>query len=136
MDDSEAGVARQNVYDAMIAYDDAVTSVAQLTRMTGDAYRQVVCAIGGHGDLTEARLRFELEWLMLSDAHAQLSGKAAILRVAVADGDEWLSAFAIPNSHCSHCGAAWSPSDPWANQSVCNRCASPQMFVELTGRPL
>lgn len=129
---SEVAAARQGVYEAMIAYDDARTNVANLTRMTGDAYRDLCRAIGGHGDLAEAKARFELEVSILADAHAQLVGKAALVNAAVADGDEWLRCFALPSAHCATCGAAWSPSDPWVNQTVCNLCAA--TGVELRGR--
>ena len=116
------------VYEAMIAFDDARTNVATVTRAMERAYTQVCDAIGGRGDvdLAVAKSRFELEVGILADANTQLAGRAAILNAAVANGLEWQRCFVIPLDRCADCGAPWTPADPWLAQTRCNSCAGLQ----------
>jgi hypothetical protein len=110
------------LYKALDKYEDAANAVGTLTICAQACYRKLTDAIGGHGDLAEARVSFQIEAALLADAHQQWSLAAQELIYQVADGLEWQQSFAIPRKRCPQCGDAWSAKDPWDHQGGCNNC--------------
>jgi hypothetical protein len=73
------------LYVALDHYEDAAQNVGTLALCAMSRYRQLTDAIGGRGDLAEAKAAFHLEASLLADAHQQWAGAAQVLNAAVAD---------------------------------------------------
>src|ERR1019366_389483 len=89
--------------------EDAANEVGALTVTTSGAYRGLTDAIGGHGNLEDARYRFEMEAALLASAQD-------------ADGDDWQHWFMRPRRRCVQCGNAEIGTNPWINDAGCNEC--------------
>jgi hypothetical protein len=81
------------LYKALDAYEDAAGAVGVQTITTQGAYRQLTDAIGGHGDLQEASVRFQLEASILTVQFGDWSEAARALTHEVKDGADWQRAF-------------------------------------------
>jgi hypothetical protein len=110
------------LYKALDHYEDASNAVGVQTITTQGAFRQLTDAIGGHGDLAEAKARFALEFPILAAMVQEWTEAARGVDVAVGEGLDWQQAFVIPRKRCPQCGDAWSPSDPWDHVGGCNNC--------------
>jgi len=110
------------LYEALVKYEDAANNVGSLTICTQGCYRALTDAIGGHGDILEARTAFEFEAKLLADAHTQWAGCAAVLLAAISDGQEWSQSFVVPYKRCPQCGDAQKPGQPWVHAGGCDSC--------------
>lgn len=110
------------LYDAIVAYEDAANQVGALTIIASGAYRGLADAIGGHGNLEDARYRFAMEAALLSDAHDQWKQAVARLGIQVADGVAWQAWFAQPRKRCAQCGDAETYDNRWVGEKTCNEC--------------
>jgi hypothetical protein len=106
------------LYVALDHFEDASNNVGSLTIVTQGAYRMLTDAIGGHGDLSEARARFHLEAAMLVDAHQQWAGAVQVLNAAVEDGLAWQDSI-VHRHRCANCGAV-TPRAGWCSDCVSN----------------
>ena len=74
-----------DLYDALVQYEEVANNVGVQTITTQGAYRQLTDAIGGHGDLLEARARFALEFPILAAMHEEWKAAALEVSAAVAE---------------------------------------------------
>ena len=86
------------LYQALIAYEDAAGTIGVLSITASGAYRKLTDAIGGHGDLREAKVCFQLEAALLADAHQQWALATQALLAQAADALAWQDNHAPPGN--------------------------------------
>jgi hypothetical protein len=74
-------------------YEDTAGTVGVRTITASGAYSKLTDAIGGRGDLREAKVTFQLEAALLAVAHQEWALAAQALLAQVSDGRAWQETF-------------------------------------------